>query len=55
MTRFRCFDCGSRSCSAIGCRRCGSTSRTAPICPHHGARCVPACRTCRRLARSSAF
>ncbi|GAT67826.1 hypothetical protein PS9374_03486 [Planomonospora sphaerica] len=56
MARFRCFDCGSRSCDALGCRRCGTTAgRTAQSCPVHGARCVRACRTCRRLARSVSF
>ncbi|MBB2909156.1 RNA polymerase subunit RPABC4/transcription elongation factor Spt4 [Streptosporangium becharense] len=53
MARFSCPDCGSRSCTAIGCRRCGTaTARPIQRCPVHGARCLAACRMCRTIARS---
>jgi len=53
MARFFCLDCRSRSASAIGCRRCGTTTgRQVQRCPVHGARCRAACRVCRTLARS---
>ncbi|MGW3347776.1 hypothetical protein ACWDA3_31155 [Nonomuraea rubra] len=48
MTRFRCLDCGQRSDSIIGCRRCGTvTGRRTQLCPAHGAGRAPGCRACR--------
>ncbi|MBB6556985.1 hypothetical protein [Nonomuraea rubra] len=53
MTRFRCLDCGQRSDSIIGCRRCGTvTGRRAQLCPAHGAGRAPGCRACRVNFRS---
>lgn len=55
MRRFRCSDCGQRSASVIGCRRCGtSTGRRLQLCPVHGATCRPGCRACRTRFRASA-
>ncbi|HUR02500.1 MAG TPA: hypothetical protein VM347_08170 [Nonomuraea sp.] len=51
MARFQCADCGNRSRSAYGCRRCG-TRRQVEVCTSHGTRCLPGCRPCRILARS---
>ncbi|GAB2443328.1 hypothetical protein GCM10027187_02460 [Streptosporangium sandarakinum] len=54
MARFSCTDCGARSHSPIGCRRCGTTAaRPIPRCPVHGIRCTAACRLCRTLAHST--
>ncbi|WP_436758484.1 hypothetical protein [Streptosporangium sp. V21-05] len=56
MARFFCLDCRSRSASAIGCRRCGTTTgRQVQRCPVHGARCRAACRQCRTLTRSQSI
>lgn len=52
MRRFRCSECGQRSVSVIGCRRCGtSTGRRLQLCPIHGATCRPGCRACRTCFR----
>ncbi|SDM36757.1 hypothetical protein SAMN05421874_1624 [Nonomuraea maritima] len=51
--RFQCSDCGTRSASPYGCRRCGTTTgRQLQRCTTHGARCMPGCRFCRLLTRS---
>jgi len=51
--RFQCSECGMRSTTAYGCRRCGTTSgRQLQRCTAHGLRCLPGCRVCRLLTRS---
>ncbi|WP_202638439.1 hypothetical protein [Bailinhaonella thermotolerans] len=55
MARFQCLDCGQRSTSVVGCRRCGTTTgRPIQHCPVHGEPCRRACRHCRIFARSHA-
>ncbi|MEV4575418.1 hypothetical protein AB0K16_19410 [Nonomuraea jabiensis] len=51
--RFQCTDCGHRSQSPYGCRRCGiAIGRQIQLCATHGARCRRGCRPCHILIRS---